>query len=406
MMGAANICHACRKKTVVDMLDCGPQPVCNRFLVDPTATEATFPLVISQCDSCGLIQIHHPAAVEEIRPRWDWIGYNEPEGHLDALVEELASLPQITRESLIGAIVFGGDTTIARFRQRGFQRTWRIDLQRDLGVSDRNAGTETIQERLTPESAGQIARQHGQFDLLVVRHMVEHAHDVRRFLAAIHSLLKPGGLAVFEVPDCEQAFATCDYSILWEEHVFYFMPVTFRHCLEAAGFGVMAIQRPAYSLVALTRAQSPAAPTKHVLPAEIVAQEKARMRSFAQSLPGQRDAIGTFLVETRAQKGPIAFFGAGHLACVYINLLQMKEHLDCIVDDHPRKRGLFLPGSRLPIVGSASLVERGIKVCLSPLSPETEAKVASNNPEFIASGGRFASIFSGRPNSLPIRSCA
>ena len=387
---------------VTDMIDCGPQPVCNRYLVNPTAPEATFPLVIGQCAACGLIQISHPVPVSEIRPRCDWIAYNEPEGHLDALVEELASLPGITRESSIGAVVFGGDTTIARFQQRGFQRIWRIDLQRDLGVNDRNAGTETIQDRLTPESVGNIVRRHGQFDLLVVRHMVEHAQDVPRFLAAIHSLLKLGGWAVFEVPDCEQSFATCDYSIIWEEHVSYFMPATFRHCLEASGFGMLAMQRPAYSLVAVTRSEITAADASTDLPTEIIALEAARMRLFSDSLPARRNVIGAFLAKTRSQTGPIAFFGAGHLACVYINLLKLKEHFACIVDDHPKKRGLFLPGSHLPIVGSASMAERGIKVCLSALSPETEARVARNNPEFVANGGLFMSIFARRPNSLPV----
>ncbi len=405
MIGEANICRACQQKAMVEILDCGQQPICNRFLVDPVAPESTFRLIISQCDQCGLIQISHPTPVGELRRRWDWINYNEPEGHLDALVEELACQPGITRESSIGAIVFGADTTILRFQQRGFKRTWRIDLQRDLGVVDRNAGTETIQDRLTPESAGNIVQRLGQFDLLVVRHMVEHAHAPRRFLAAIRALLKPGGLAVFEVPDCEQAFATCDYSILWEEHVLYFMAETFRSCLEAAGFAVVSIQRPPYSLVAQTRVKPSMADDTKGLSTEILAVEKARMKTFADSLPKKRNAMRALLTEARVRCGPIAFFGAGHLTCMYINLLQLKLHIDCILDDHPKKRGLYLPGSRLPILGSESLTQRGIKICLSPLSPETEALVARNNADFLANGGTFWSIFAGRANSLPLPLC-
>jgi len=404
MMGEANLCHACRQRTVVNSIDCGLQPICNRFLVAPSEPEATFPLGLGQCDACGLIQISRPAPVEEIRPRYDWIGYHEPEGHLDALVGELASLPGITRASSVGAVVFGGDTTIIRFQQLGFRRTWRLDLQRDLGISDRNAGTETIQDRLRPEAAGEIVRRHGPFDLLVVRHMVEHAHDLRRLLATIRSMVKTGGHVVFEVPDCEPPFTTCDYSIIWEEHVCYFMSATFRYCLEAMGFEVLAVQRPPDSLIALTRVL--AAAGGKVLSGEIVAKEKARMKFFADSLPVRQKIIGAFLAETRARTGRVAFFGASHLSCIYINLLQLGNYLHCVVDDHPKKRGKFMPGSRLPIVGSSALTERGIKVCLSPLRPETEAAVARNNPQFIANHGKFVSIFAGRPNSLPIQPCA
>src|ERR1044071_5918601 len=104
------ICHSCRQNSVAEVLDCGSQPICNRFLVAATAPEATFPLVIGQCESCGPVQISQPTPAAELRPRFDWISYNEPEGHLDTLVAELAGMPRITRKSAVGAVVFGGDT--------------------------------------------------------------------------------------------------------------------------------------------------------------------------------------------------------------------------------------------------------------------------------------------------------
>jgi len=221
------VCHSCREKAVVALLDCGPQPVGHRFLTSAGQEEGLFPLVVSQCRACGLIQLSHPAPVDEIRPRFDWISYNEPDAHLDALVEALSKLPGLLRESHVGAVVVGGDKTIECFQQRGFANIWRIDLQRDLDVCEPNSGTETLQARLTPEAAARITHEQGLFDLLVVRHMVEHAHEARSFLAAIQQMLKPGGYAIFEVPDCSRAFDACDYSILWEEHVFYFMPFHF-----------------------------------------------------------------------------------------------------------------------------------------------------------------------------------
>ena len=93
-------------------------------------------------------------------------------------------------------------------------------------------------------------------------------------------------------------------------------------------------------------------------------------------------------------------FGAGHLSCFWINVLGVEAELEFVVDDHPAKRGLRMPGSRLPIRGSSALLEENITLCLLSLSPESEAKVLAKNPEFLARGGSFASIFPGRPNSL------
>ena len=111
----------------------------------------------------------------------------------------------------------------------------------------------------------------------------------------------------------------------------------------------------------------------------------------------------------RSAQGRIAVFGAGHLSCAWINFLGARDHIDFVVDDDPRKRSLFMPGSRLPIFASSQLLERGIKLCLLSVSKESEARVIGNHRAFLGGGGIFASIFPGRLNSFassdPIPSC-
>ncbi len=388
MTAAAYICHSCQQTAVRDILDCGPQPISNRFLFTANAPEVTFPLILGQCVDCGLVQISHPVPAAELRARFDWISYTEPEGHLAALVSELAALPGITSASRVGAVVFGGDTTNIRFKERGFENNWRVDLHHDLGDKEPCSGTETIQERLTPAVAQKIVNRHGLFDLLVVRHMVEHAQDVKCFLAAIQTMLHPGGYAVFEVPDCERPFDELEYSILWEEHVFYFMPATFRHCLTSAGFEVLDLQRPRYSLVAITR-KTDLVTVAVPLPAEVLAVECSRARKFARELPFRRASV----VKMLQACGKVAFFGAGHQGCMYINLLGLKSELAFVLDDHPKKQKLFMPGSHLPILSSSTLADASAQMCLSSLGVDTDRKVAAKNPAFLAHGGKFVSIF-------------
>ncbi len=356
-------------------------------------------MVLGQCVKCGMVQLIQTIPFDEIRARFDWLLYDEPEDHLDDLVQLLSRLPGIKSDSLIGSIGFGRDSTLDRFERRGFNQTWRLDLWRDLGVSHPNARVETIQEKLTSHSARWIAKQRGLSDLLIVRHMLEHTHDLRNFLEGIKLLVKPTGYVIFEVPDCEKPFADCDYSILWEEHVFYFMPETLRFSLEKAGFEILDLQRPPHSLIAIARPIE-GLPRQEVLPPQILAQEQLRLLDFTNSFPKKQQQAVDLLVKIRAAEGKIAFFGAGHLACVYINLFQLKDYIEFVTDDHPKKRGLFMPGSHLPIYNSSALIEHDIRVCLMALRPQTERKLAKRNPDFFTKGGRFISILPGRANSL------
>ena len=109
-----------------------------------------------------------------------------------------------------------------------------------------------------------------------------------------------------------------------------------------------------------------------------------------------------YLKEYRRDQGKIALFGAGHLACAFVNFLGLKEDIAFFVDDNSNKKGLFMPGSRLPIYGSHSLLEEHIKLCLLSLNPLSEEKVIANNKNFTDQGGTFKSIFPASKHVLEL----
>ena len=75
------------EQTVGRVLDLGPQPVSNRFLRPEEDPEKQYrhPLILGRCEGCSLLQLIDPMPAREVVPRFDWIQYNEPEGHLDTV---------------------------------------------------------------------------------------------------------------------------------------------------------------------------------------------------------------------------------------------------------------------------------------------------------------------------------
>src|SRR6267142_2210684 len=111
----ASPCHLCGFGRLRELLDFGPQALSNRYL-QSTEKEDLFPFVLAQCEECGLIQIPNPVAPSALKARFDWIRYNEQEGHLDDMVEKIRRLPRAGPDSVVGAISFKDDTTVARFQ--------------------------------------------------------------------------------------------------------------------------------------------------------------------------------------------------------------------------------------------------------------------------------------------------
>lgn len=382
--------------------DFGPHPICNRYLTAVDAPEFSHPMVIGQCGACGLVQTLDPVPAAELVPAVDWIAYNEPEGHLDAVAETLATLPGLKPGAVCAGVSFKDDTLLARLQKRGFG-TWRLDMEGDLGITKKGCGVESIQGRLDLVRAAAITAKRGGADLVIARHILEHAHDLRGFIAAVRTLAKPGGYVVFEVPDCTLAFDLKDITTLWEEHTVYFTPATFQSTVTAGGAALVNFASHPYPfencLVGVTRTGADA-PVQ--LTAEALAAEQARARAFAAALPARRAELRRFLTDFRARHGKIAVLGAGHLACTWIYLHGLAEFVEFLADDNPHKQNLFLPGARLPIRGSASLLTENIKLCLLAVSPEAEPKVIARNQEFVQRGGRIASIFPASRNALVI----
>jgi len=250
-------CICCGAEKIEALIELGLQPPSNRYLDTKSDDCETYPLTFGFCPDCGLAQLINPMAPETVRSHHEWITYNEPEGHLDALVEVLrAKLGHAEQINIIG-VTYKDDTTLQRFEKQGKATVYRIDENGDLGIYDPLASLETIQEALSPAVAEKLAMQKGKADIVLVRHILEHAHQPRAFLEACRKLCRDDGLLVFEVPDCRKVLNGHDHCFLWEEHISYFMPTTLQRFFEEAGLNSLEIKVYPYpmedSLIAIVR---------------------------------------------------------------------------------------------------------------------------------------------------------
>ncbi len=387
-------CRSCGGPLIPERLEAGAQPLCNRFLASPDAPERRFPLTLGACAPCGLAQLLDPVPAAEITPPFDWITYNEPEGHLDDLVARLLALPGVDPGSRVGGLTYKDDSTLDRLERKGLTRAWRLTAS-DLELSGSRAEVEQVQARLIPARAEALAGIKGTVDLLLVRHILEHAHDPAGFLGALRALLAPGGCAVFEVPDATTMFATGDYSPLWEEHLVYFTPDTLVATLRYHGFEVVALQNYPYVLEnSLTVVARPAAP--------VAAPSGGPTPALRAYLAGFSETRARTQAWMEAAPGPVALLGAGHLACTFLNLMELGDRVACVLDDDPHRIGLFMPGSHLPIRPTSHFYEAEIALCLLSLNPLNEAKVLERHRAFVERGGIFRSIFPASSNALTL----
>ena len=388
-------CRMCSTSTTVPALALGRLPVCNAFGQDGRV-ERQVDLDIVECESCGLIQLAAAPGLESLMPEVPWIRYREPEGHLDALVDELIRLrPEAT--TAFGAGPFE-QPLLTRLQTRHFT----TDVLPLDGASPpgRYPYLETWQARLDAAQLSAAAARHGPFDIVSCRYLIEHTPDPVRALRALKPLVKPDGLLLIEVPDSSKFLAARDYCFLWEEHSSYFVEDTLRRLAEVSGCRVLALLRYPGALedalvAVLTTAEGPPPPVAPQGPSRLF---QTYRDEFAGIHAGVRSKLTALAGPDRDR---IALFGVGHHAIMFVNAFGLSDLIALAVDDDADKNGFFPPGWRVPVVGSeALLADERIRLCLFAVAPHIEGKVRDKLAALTARGVAFRSIYAALDNSI------
>lgn len=397
-------CTVCNNSQLKTVIDFGLQPPSNRFISDDSceSSREIHALALGYCQQCGTAQLTNRMPIEAIRPRYNWLLYNEPESHLDEVAAELTQLPGLNGQSRILGITYKDQSTVDRLQRLGL-RQGRCILESDLNVQSQPFGLETIQQVLClPETLTKIKAKYGVADILIMRHIVEHASDARKLILALRDLISKDGYLVMELPDSEKIFRVANHAFIWEEHISYFTEHTLTSLAHSVKAHLAWFKRCPYyyedSLVVAFRFHPPTTPLKmsgdeNLPSSNDLLNVKETLEKFGHELKAARQSWRERLMIYRDKGEKLAIFGAGHLAAKFINFLNLKDLIDCVIDDHPNKVGLKMPGSLLPIFPSSELVPRGINICISTLSPESEKKVRQKMTFYFNHGGIFMPAF-------------
>lgn len=388
-------CLVCSESAKELLLDLGAQPVASHFH-EAGAVPERYPLALMACRACGQVQLRRPFPAAALAPRHSWLSYREPEKHLDAAMTTLAR----SAGTLDGKRALGlspkDETMLARLQRAGVASAEVISASRDLGASGDHAGVETIQHILTSSAVSRLVSERGPFDIVIARHIAEHAERPRDFLRAVVTLLAPGGIVMFEAPDSERNLRLRDYAMIWEEHTLYFTERTFKNFSEHLSLHSLDITRYPFAFEDVfvlfarkSEEQQKSSPTRRDVADD---SELKLARRYGEAFDEWSDKIRSQLRSWRAEGWRIALYGAGHLSAAFVNFHQVADCIDLIVDDTDAKQGLCMPGLDLEIRPSSALYSERRTLCLLGLSPDIEPRIAARHREFIEGGSRFLSV--------------
>lgn len=367
-------CRACRGQVGRSVLDLGRQPASDYFpRWDHPGPDPEYPLEMWLCSQCGLAQLHDDPTIPE-----------EPKGaEPAALVRQAADA--VRRVTEAGLFPAG-----ARLAEYGSPHggSW-------LGL--------LVERGLRPVCPPAEA------DVIIDCFGMMHAADQAAAINERVARLAPDGILLLQYHSLDTIVRSGQWNVLRHGHYAYYSTTAMVRLLTGVGFSPRtAWQFDLYGgtvLLAASRNDSRQNTDGAVLGAPALPDETVRNLLEAEANTGVLDptvvaglqwdmqaqarALHDWLAAEHASGRVVLGYGAASRAVALLRQARVdRSVLPAIADASPAKRGLRMPGTRIPIISPKDLLARQPDAVLV-FVPDLIAELRSSYPELEASGGHW-----------------
>jgi len=377
------LCKSCGSKLDKNSLKFGLNPKSSDFTKNFKIKHTKYDLSISNCTYCNLIQLVKPIKYNKITPKFKWIINKEEDSHHSKIVKILIKKKLVQKNFKILGLSNYDQKIIEELNIRKYKNTKILSLKKDFNAKEDNNRQEIIQNYFNEHQGKFFLKKYGKFDILLCSKLLEHTQNLKKFFKFVKIILNNNGIIIVDVPDCEKSLVQGNITMIWEEHIFYFIKKTLINTFSLYGFNKKNIYIFPYkqenALVGIFSLNG----NKKLIynKDQIFEKYKRKIDLYKKTIKNRLKNIKNIIV-----------FGAGHNSIIFVNLFNLKKYINFIVDDNKNKSFMFTPKSKLKILPS-SYFDKRINLCLLSVSPSIETKIIKKFPSFIKNNGKFFSIY-------------
>ncbi|MGE4264790.1 MAG: methyltransferase domain-containing protein [Desulfovibrio sp.] len=396
-------CRFCNTPLTQVFLDLGAAPASNSFLKpeELNGPEAYYPLKLFVCPDCFLVQVDEIKSSAEIFSS-EYVYFSSFSStwlaHAKAYVESTLPRLGLGPDSLVMEIASNDGYLLQYVREAGVPALG-IEPTASTASAARAKGIESLEEFFGVGLAERLAAEGRRADLIVGNNVLAHVPDINDFVGGLRIALKPGGLVNMEFPHLYRLVESAQFDTVYHEHFSYLSLSTVRRIFAAQGLRVFDCEElPTHggSLRIHARLESdPLARDTVRLDAVLRMEQAAGMLTTAyyQGFQERAERIKAellgFLAEQTLARKKVAAYGAAAKGNTLLNFCGVKPgQVAFVCDASPHKQGLFLPGSRIPVLHPDAIAqERPDFVLILPWNIKAELM---NKLDYIRQwGGRF-----------------
>ncbi len=365
-------CRHCDTEIGLTLVDLGSAPPSNAYLTRLTMRrpEKWFPLKVLVCENCWLVQAEaYSRAAELFNEEYAYYSSFSDAWllHAKKYVAEMCVRFGLTSASQVVEVASNDGYLLQYFKARGIP-CLGIEPTAGTAAAARGKGIETIEEFFGVNCAKRLFAEGRYADLMTANNVLAHVPDINDFALGFTCLLKPQGIATFEFPHLLQMISRKEFDTIYHEHFSYLSFTTVDRIFRANGlqiFDVMELGTHGGSLRVFAQRNEQGEHPVNVSVDQLLRREalsEIHSRGYYDKFQMHADLVKNqflgFVVEAKQRGKSVVAYGAAAKGNTLMNYAGIRGDLiSYVVDRNPAKQGKYMPGSRIPIVAEAYLVE-------------------------------------------------
>jgi len=395
-------CRHCDAALRHTFLDLGFAPPSNAYLdaASLTQPEKYYPLKVMVCGQCWLVQTEDYAAADELFSA-DYAYFSSTSAgwvaHAARYAETVIGDFALDKGSMVIEVASNDGYLLKNFVAAGIP-CLGIEPTAGTAAAAERLGIPVLREFFGEALGKRLAANGQQADLIAGNNVYAHVPDINDFTRGLKAALKPDGIVTLEFPHVMRLIEHTQFDTIYHEHFSYLSLHTVERIFKSADLKIWHVEElPTHGgslRVYGCHAGHGRAPSPTV--AAVLAEETSR---GLQSLAGYsdfqaradrlKDDLLTFLLKQKRAGKSVAAFGAAAKGNTLLNYAGVKpDLLPFVCDAALAKQGRFMPGSHIPILPPAALMERRPEYLLI-LPWNIAAEVTQENAALAALGTRF-----------------
>jgi hypothetical protein len=222
-------------------------------------------------------------------------------------------------------------------------------------------GIETVKEYFGQSTSAQFSKTPKFF---ITTNVYQHLYDIKDFAEVVRDSMGSDSIWCLEFPYLIQTMKTLQFDQIYHEHIYYYHLTALHKFFTSIGLQVINVSEyPIHAgtmRLLISREDSVYTPDNTIK--DYLEQEKdyglKEFIEWGQAVEKHTDECKKELLKIMKDK-KVFGFGAAAKGCTFLNYLGLNyRHIPYIIDDTPRKQGLYVPGTGIPIVERSVIKEK------------------------------------------------